>query len=320
MSRKTIIFGNGLGMALDPAVFSLDHAMECAWKDSSLTAKQKQLVCNCLPKEHPKRPHSEADLGALQVALSACEFLGHFEAADAHWLTDDGRQFPKATRKFLYKTALQFQKTGKALPATFIDPLVEFIQNTKSHIGTLNYDNLLYQPLIEDGVLSGYDGQLVDGFHRDGFDPANMERKFGRTFGYYLHLHGSPLFVERDGVVIKLLQSSLTFPKDRVSSHIVLTHFDHKIMVISSSKLLLAYWNLLSRALDESSQIILFGYSGADSHLNEIIKSISKKRVKVVEWDGSGDEQQRSSFWRSAIGRDVELVHRKSILTFHDWA
>lgn len=318
--RKTIIFGNGLGMALDPVIFSLDRAMECAWNDGSLTSKQKQLVCNCLPKNHPKRPHGEADLGALQVALSACEFLSRFEAADAYWLTDEGRQFPKATRKFIYNTALQFQKTGKSLPSTFVDPLTTFIKQTKSHIGTLNYDNLLYQPLIENGVLNGYSGQLVDGFHRDGFDPDNMERKFGNTFGYYLHLHGSPLFVERDGVVIKLLQSSLTFPKSRVSSHIVLTHFDHKIMVISSSKLLLAYWQLLTQAFDESHEIILFGYSGADEHLNEILKSLSKKRVKVVEWEGSGNEQQRSSFWRAAIGRDVELVHCSDILTFHDWA
>src|SRR5699024_11067187 len=100
---------------------------------------------------------------------------------------------------------------------------------------------------------------------------------------------------------------------------IVLTHFRHKIMVISSSKLLLTYWQLLTEAFDESEEIILFGYSGVDEHLNDLIKAISKKPVKVVEWAGAGDQEDRNSHWSSALGRNVYLVQCDSILNFHDW-
>lgn len=225
MPRKTVIFGNGLGMSLNPEIFSLDHAIGIVWDDEDILSEaQKQLICNCLPDDRAGRPQGEDELDKLQLALSACDFLVGIPGSRIHWLSDEGQEFPVAVRKLIYNTARQFHQTGEELPAEFVEPFCDFIGRTESHIGTLNYDNLLYQPMIDRGLLRGYDGALVDGFHGVGFAKGNLERKYGRTFGYYLHLHGSPLFVDRDHRTIKLHQFDLTEQNDTISSHIVLTH------------------------------------------------------------------------------------------------
>ena len=320
MPRKTIIFGNGLGMALDPHAFSLDRALGVVWDDPDiLSHAQKELICNCLPDDRAGRPQGEDELDKLQLALSACDFLVGIPGARIHWLSDDGQQFPTAVRALIYNTAKQFHQTGEVLPDEFIAPFCDFIEETKSHIGTLNYDNLLYQPMIDRGLLHGYDGALVDGFHGAGFAKENLERRYGRTFGYYLHLHGSPLFVDRRSATIKLHQFDLDDQTDTTSSHIVLTHFEHKPAVISASRVLLSYWQLLSEAVDESDEVILFGYSGADIHLNLLLKSMSDTPVRVVEWEGAGEDFEREIFWRRQIGRDVNLVQLADVHDFREW-
>ena len=320
MPRKTIIFGNGLGMALNHQAFSLDRALGVVWDDPDiLSAAQKQLICNCLPDDRVGRPQGEDELDKLQLALSACDFLVGIPGSRIHWLSQEGQLFPAAVRKLIYNTARQFHQTGEELPDEFIGPFCDFIEQTESHIGTLNYDNLLYQPMIDRALLHGYDGALVDGFHDAGFAKENLERRYGRTFGYYLHLHGSPLFVDRRRATIKIHQFDLAEQADTMSSHIVLTHFEHKPAVISASRVLLSYWQLLSEAIDESEEVILFGYSGADTHLNLLLKSMSDKPVKVVEWNGAGGEHDRAIFWRQQIGRGVELVQLPNVHDFREW-
>ncbi|MBN8426254.1 MAG: hypothetical protein J0L65_02180 [Xanthomonadales bacterium] len=320
MSRKTIIFGNGLGMALNPSRFSLDKAIGTVWEDANiLSDEQKQLICNCLPDDRNGRPQGEDELDKLQLALSACDFLLGIPGSRIHWLSEDGQSFPAAVRKFVHNTAKQFHLTGEVLPATFLDPFLEFIKATKSHVGMLNYDNLLYQPMIDRELLRGYCGALVDGFHDSGFNKENLVRKFGRDFGYYLHLHGSPLFVDRNSTVIKLSQFDLAQQADVISSHIVLTHFAHKPTVISASTVLMSYWQLLSEAIGESEEIVLFGYSGVDNHLNQMVKSFSDTSVRVVEWAGAGEVASRSDFWSSALGRDVQLIRLANIHEFVQW-
>ncbi|WP_242628744.1 hypothetical protein [Xanthomonas oryzae] len=137
----------------------------------------------------------------------------------------------------------------------------------------MNYDNLLYQPMIKEKVLHGYNGALVDGFWKNGFAEDNLERKYRRDFGYYMHLHGSPLFVDRDDgdrdkKVMKLPQAELGTDQDITGSHIVLTHVKHKETVIAASRLLTCYWEHFAKALEESESAVLVGYSGCDRHLN----------------------------------------------------
>lgn len=321
MPRITVIFGNGLGMALNPLAFSLDRAIGVVWDDEDiLSEEQKHLICNCLPDDRAGRPQGEDELDTLQLALSACDVLVGIPDSRIHWLSEEGQRFPSAVRKLIYNTARQFHQTGEELPEEFLEQFCQFIEQTESHIGTLNYDNLLYQRMIDRGILQGYNGSLVDGFHDAGFGKENLQRQFGKTFGYYLHLHGSPLFVDRCGSTIKLHQFDLAEQADTVSSHIVLTHFEHKPAVISASQVLLSYWQLLAEAIDESEELIFFGYSGADIHLNLLVKSMSDIPVRVVEWAGSGEEAERDRYWRGLLGRNIDLVHLDNIHEFVQWA
>jgi len=100
------------------------------------------------------------------------------------------------------------------LPIGFENSVVDYVRETKSHVATLNYDKLLYQSLIENEILSGFDGTLVDGMLNRGFDEKALERRYGKDFGYYLHLHGSPLFYEHRGNVRKWQRHELDIYRD----------------------------------------------------------------------------------------------------------
>jgi hypothetical protein len=307
-------------MAADPDFFLLDRAIGDVWSNEQvLDDPSKTLICDCLPRTGDERPHGEEELDVLQLALSACDLLSDIGESRIHWLSEHGQAFPGAVRRFIYDTALKFHEWPESLPEQFIDPLAEFIHKTESHVATLNYDNLLYRPLIEKEILSGYSGALVDGFHSTGFNPANLERKYGRTFGHYLHLHGSPLFIDRDNSILKLHQCDLAEQTDTVSSHIVLTHFRHKPTVISSSTLLLAYWRKLVEAVAESAEVILFGYSGADDHLNSLLHGSTETSIRVVEWDGAGEQEDRVEYWSELLSREVTIIRMSNILEFTDW-
>lgn len=321
MARKTLIFGNGLGMALNPDFFSLDSAIGRVWDgEGALGDEAKSLIRDCLvDDEDTDRPHGEEDLDSLQLVVSACDFLAKVGRQDIHWLSDQGRKFPNAVRKFLYRTSLQFHQHEHGLPLEFTRPLAGFVHETSSHIATLNYDSLLYQPMIEACVLKGYAGALVDGLIDAGFTEENLERKWGRTFGYYMHLHGSPLFVDRDGTIVKLRQGELDEDDEVVGSHIVFTHVKHKEAVISASPLLTAYWDHLEKALMESVEVVLFGYSGSDKHLNALLRARTPPQVKVVEWDGAGNQHERSAHWLNILGHEVQLRRMENILEFVDW-
>lgn len=321
MVRKTLVFGNGLGMALSPKHFSLDSAIGEVWENAMyLDEPSKKLIRDCLPVEGSERPRGEEDLDVLQLVLSACELLSRIGRSRIHWLSEQGLVFPLAVRKFIQQVALHFHRCGLGLPETFIKPLAAFLTETKSHVAMLNYDNLLYQPLIREEILSGYEGALVDGFWESGFAAENLDRRWGKTFGYYLHLHGSPLFVDQPNKIIKLSQSNAERAIEGVSSHIVLTHFKHKPTVISASEVLSAYWQKLEKALFESEEIIIIGYAGADVHLNAVLQQADKIPIRVVEWDGAGSEQNRQSFWKKLLSCDVRLVQMKTILDFDDWS
>lgn len=320
--RKTIIFGNGLGMALDPLYFSLDRAIGEVWgEDAILDEVGRTLIKNCLPDRTDARPHGEDDLDTLQVALSACELLSRIGEERIHWLSEHGKHFPEAIRRFIYHTAHKFHGHQPGLPNEFIGPLVAFVKETRSHIATLNYDNLLYQPLIENEVLKGYDGSLVDGFLNAGFAIENLKRKFGRDFGYYMHLHGSPLFVDDDnGLAHKMPQAIAGKLGKTESSHIVLTHFKHKPTVISASDVLSAYWKLLDEALLESDSIVIVGYSGLDAHLNNLISGHSRLPIRIVEWLGERDSVARHFYWEGLFPKRTQLTLLDSILSFKEWA
>jgi len=237
-----------------------------------------------------------------------------------HWLTEYGWDFPSVCRSFISRVATRLYDFNGELPEQFSTSLSNFIRETQSHVATLNYDKLLYDLLINNGIVSGFNGHLIDGITNTGFSCTNLERRYGNNFGFYLHLHGSPLFKDRNGVIRKLSRFEINPEQPEPSAHIVLTHIQHKPTVISSSAILSAYWQHLNFALSESDEVILFGYSGLDKHLNGLLSMFSQnRRFKVVEWSGSGMYQQRQAYWNDALRTDVDLIHDNNILNFHQW-
>jgi hypothetical protein len=109
-------------------------------------------------------------------------------------------------------------------------------------------------------------------------------------------------------------------PPHQSGRHVVLTHFTQKQKIIASSELLSIYWEFLRMAIDESEEIVIFGYSGDDTHLNRIISQLrARKNVKVVDWLGSGNLTVRSQFWNKQLGGEVDLHLLEDVLTFSEW-
>lgn len=320
MPRSLLVFGNGLGMSLDPAYFRLQAGLAHAWNDNDIFAPEhKRLVASAIPGvDLQAYPREEEQLDQLQMALVASDFLQSFETEDVQWLTEQSRQLPNAFRRFIHAAATYFHRSGQNLPEAFVESLAAYVEETKSHVALLNYDNLLYDALRDRGILRGYAGALLDGFHNEGFNPEHLDRFNTVRHGWYLHLHGSPLFVGNR----KIMGIGREFLHPTEQCHVVLTHVQHKRSIIDKSSILSEYWNRLRKTLSEASQIILFGYSGADVHLNEIIASNSDgKPVFVVEWDGAGEFRERKSYWESKLkNANVTLVTMGNILEFEDWS
>jgi hypothetical protein len=322
MKRSTCVFGNGLGMAIDPSAFSLGGALERVWNDpKELSDDQKSAIIQCLP-DGSNSPTSEDDLEQLQNVLAACDLLNAVSGGTTnHWLSDQGKIFPKAIRKFVHEVACEFIGTSYELPEKFTSPLCEYIRETKSHIATLNYDDLLYSSLLNEGILSGYSGYLIDGVLDSGFVRENLHRKISKNLGWYMHLHGSPLFyTDRKGRVRKMRRSQIVGNEALDSTHIVLTHARHKPSIINSSTILSTYWLFLKKAVKESSRVTFVGYSGLDTHLNDLVARFSgEKEFRIVEWSGAGSRSERLSYWRDKLRSDVDLFQLDSILDYSDW-
>lgn len=308
-------------MALNSEYFQLKTALHKVWTDTDLlSTPQKELIKSALENTSDEDyPSSEDQLDDLQVALFASELLKGFETPTVQWLNDNSRDVVNAFKRFIHQVSLYFHKYNGELPEEFIDSLTEYIVRNRAHVVTLNYDNLLYDPLCRRKILSGFDGVLIDGFTRK-FDPSNLIRFADKvkTLGWFLHLHGSPLFVEDR----KLSGAGRAFLGAEEECHIVLTHVAHKLSVIENSEILSEYWERFDEALEESSEIIVFGYSGVDTHLNKVISNRAKdKLIGVIEWSELGSKAERLEFWKSKLVgcKNIHLTHYPNVLTFRDW-
>lgn len=323
MSRSTILFGNGLGMSLNPDLFSLDTALNSVWSDNNtLSVQQKDLIRACLPRDTRfERPSSEDDLDNLQRVLAYCDFLRTFRLEqDIHWLSEEGREFPSAIRRYIHQVASFFYRNKESLPENYTEPLVRFIRKTKPHIATLNYDSLLYSCFLKNKIINGLSGELMDGFTRNGFRKENLYRNDSSAHGWYLHLHGSPLFQEKEGGnIVKLNKNKIN--KDVFeSTHLVVTHVKHKMSIINSSIILSSYWQYFKRAINESDNLIIVGYSGFDPHINNLIANANDElRVFIVEWSDAEPNQDRSSYWNDRLKKPVSITSLNNILDFSEW-
>lgn len=255
------------------------------------------------------------------------------------WFTPEARSFPVAIGRFVYEVArrlnansIQYADDLRLSP--FIQGFIDFIHESKSHVATLNYDTLLYSAfngLHQVGgqflrVCDGWDGALVDGYtHGAGFCEENFDRRFDRNFGFYLHLHGSPLFV--GSPARKLTRAGLDNHEPESAQHIILSDGRLKPFLITRSPVLSLYWRQLTQALKEAEEIIIFGYGGGDEHLNRAIKFHDVPK-RVVVWDGQAgnhaDENDPESLWRNRLceaqaAHTVQYIPMNDILDFRDW-
>lgn len=319
MRRCTFIFGNGLGRSLDNNYFQLSSGLSHVWNDrAGFTQAQKDLVISAIEGLNAEEyPESEEQLDKLQVAIVAAGFLRSFETETVQWLNDHSRDLPVAFRKFIHEVACYFHNSGRELPRRFINPLSQFVRETASHVGVLNYDNLLYDGLVKEGILNGYRDVLNDGFRTSGFNPDFMDRLRTRRQAWYMHLHGSPLYIGNK----KLMGGARASLSPSSNSHIVLTHVRHKPLIINSSIILSEYWQRLGRALSESTRSILVGYSGYDEHLNQLIQSsLQEKNIHIVERENQETQESRERFWRAKFTKcDVRVRRVENILDFAAW-
>ena len=156
MPRSTLIFGNGLGMAIDPQYFKLESGLQSVWNGSvQFKVDHKRLVASAIRLQGNEYPKSEEQLDQLQVAIAASSFLRSFESEDVKWLSDESRDFPQAFRRFVHEVAWYFHNSRKQIPEKFANSLSDFIDSTRSHVAVLNYHNLIYDSLTKLVFLTG---------------------------------------------------------------------------------------------------------------------------------------------------------------------
>src|SRR6056297_3229982 len=330
--RKLLVFGNGLGRALDNEYFSLNRALEYAWNDAGvLNETQKTLIKQCLPQgvledDLTKPPSIEEELDRLQRVLSACDEISKHEVEGGEdWLNSHGKQFPGAIRSYVHSAACYFHQSESYLPEDFIKSLRNYILGSRSHVATLNYDELLYRAFIGSELMQGY-SCLLDGFVGE-FAPEKLDRYRPENQCYYLHLHGSPLYYSTEkGELRKASLGDIPALHGYSSTHIVLTHVNHKISVINSSPILREYWRRLKEAIREADSILLFGYGGADDHLNQMIANLfTGKELQIVErkhpsYDTVEGKKARFEFWSARIGSHKKIAFwLEDILSFRKW-
>lgn len=306
-------------MALDPDFFRLEAALRSVWNGSDdFQPVHKRLVQSAMPNlNEADYPQTEAQLDQLQVALLAAKFLRSFETPETKWLAEEAQQLPEAFARFIHEVAAYFHESDWVLPLEFVQSLSRYVSDSASHVATLNYDCLLYDALTNSGVLAGYNGTLLDGFLRTGFANTNMDRFAPARKAWFLHLHGSPLFIGNR----KMMREARNLFEPDEDAHIVLTDVKHKPLLIERSPILSVYWLRLHEALAESDSVVLFGYSGEDTHLNQSISDrIRDRRVVVVEWSGVGEQAAREHYWKQALKCQELTLHRmQNILQFRAW-
>lgn len=328
MDFTTILFGNGLGRAIDNQYFDLGPAITEAWNSTwRLTDNDKQAILGCLPGNPQEINIEEGHLELLHEVASACKLINAAVGSPRTILAEAGAKLPASVNRLVSRVGYYFH--SYTVPEncqfeTFCKKLALYIKTYYVHVATLNYDNVLYNSLIDAKILNGYRGHLIDGFTKDGgvdltFENKNLDR-IQERLGFYLHLHGSPLFISKNGKVIKQTQG---VHHTGYEPHMVLHHINQKRAVISGSELLNSYWQRFDQALLQSRCMILFGYGGFDLHINDLIAS-RKNDVNfgdfdlvIVEWIGSGTRAERKRFWSEKLSTSsFKLIQMDNILEF----
>ncbi|WP_052245524.1 hypothetical protein [Halocynthiibacter namhaensis] len=329
MTKQLVLFGNGLGRAIDNDFYPLERAMKAAWDDTTvLDTVQKNLICGCIEDELIEGdlvgPTEEEQLTDLQRVLTACDLVSEFEAklnTGETWLTEHGKAFPKAIRRYFHDVASRFHDPEKQLPDDFANSLRDFVRSKRPHIATLNYDDLLYESFTETDIFNKH--MLRDGFFKK-FNFSLHEYHYSSNEGWFLHLHGSPLFINVQGTPCKVKRCNLAFHQGTDSNHLVLTNATSKPSVIQNSVVLKRYWEKFAEIISQGVDITLFGYGGGDLHLNDLIsKSGDNVSLRIVCRDSGDLPAELDTLWHGRFnGKDpkkINIIRNENILDFRDW-
>ena len=128
MSRKLLIFGNGLGMAIDSNHYSLNNALNTVWNDTSMWSdiQHRGLIQNCIPTGNC--PVSENELDKLHLVSTSCDFLNGFPNAanNVHWLSSYVKDFTEAVQDYIHTVASHLFDSSNTLPSNFKNALIDF--------------------------------------------------------------------------------------------------------------------------------------------------------------------------------------------------
>uniref|UniRef100_UPI003D9FD4F8 hypothetical protein n=1 Tax=Xanthomonas oryzae TaxID=347 RepID=UPI003D9FD4F8 len=146
-------------------------------------------------------------------------FLSRTGGGEIHWLSDHGKLFPAPSGSSFTRPRYAFIS---------VLSVCHWISRTTGCLSArdsfarcyLNYDNLLYQPMIESQVLSGYSGALVDGFLEAGFAEKNLNGNSAEFSVINASARFRRFSFDRGSQVVKLKQPTLatmTISPDRIS-------------------------------------------------------------------------------------------------------
>lgn len=310
----SFLIGNGLGLSINAEYFSLPYAVKTIFSGSELSKEDKQRIIQLCQNNIPSQ---ESEFETLQKTVWSCKNLQKYET-EIKWLTEDARKLSESfdrlkhyvSKHFFdyYKLKEECFSSEQSSFQIFCRKFKDFIKddNINSHIFTLNYDSLLYNEFLQDeDIFNGYDGKLIDGLMDSGFSSHALERKFARKFGYYLHLHGSPIVFEnlenKNILKTKYDKNNKEWNlSDHISKHIVLTHERLKTTIIDESILLRTYWNYFQKSLSETSRLIIIGYSGNDTHINGAISRYLPHNSTIIIIQREGSEK-KEPYWSKKL-------------------
>jgi len=318
------LIGNGLGMACFPEIFSLETSMHDSYHD--LDRDERVELRNIIA---PKRePLSENDLRDLQRILWYLDETG----ADSHLLDISGKFLFGVVQRFFDVNSDVIKDEGTK--QEFFTSLKEYIfdQEEKPHVVTLNYDKLLYGGFSGVGIFGdkerGLPPCLIDGFLGAPvtWQPKNCASN-NQNAGWYISLHGSPLFQTKGAGIEKLNIAGMENRKLREEeyknaiNHLILTDPHFKEEMINKSEVLKFYWGKFKCILSECERLVVIGYAGKDPHVNELIReNQSDMDIVVVEWDFGGNttwfkRDKRELYWKAKFGKnEIKYKHVPNIL------
>lgn len=344
----TFLFGNGLGMAIDPEAFNLRKIANELSEEEKYSTMNKFIKGN-VEAEDPLKLMQATAHGYHDI-LNIIENLGfsdangnEFEQLNYHikeMVKSKDFAVVKALNQFVNDLVKKIFNYNVPSCSKIVKSFNSFMNNlwdliaqmnstsTKIHFTTLNYDSLIYESFVANKI------KLTDGFLPSGkghcFKARNLIQGLlphHDCIGLYLHLHGSPLFYsnKEGNEIYKHIKLELAYDEIEYDlRHIVLGSFKQRS--IQESSLLTTYWDVFYTALKWSKTVILFGYSGRDMHVNEalhfwseyvdeVLKIFSdseiseKKRLVIVEWDGGDNSEHEFCYDKLRFLEDKVDIH-----------